>query len=105
MIMDDEISDPTFGVLPLKEIAKRQSQLIRHFQSRWKKEYLTSLHEYHKASGTSKQQVQVGDVVIIHNDIQRTNQKLAVVKKSITGLDGVSRAAEIRTAGGGQTAL
>ena len=100
MIMDDEISDSTFGVPPLKEIAKRQSQLIQHFQSRWKKEYLTSLRKYHKASGTTKQQVQVGDVVIVHDDIPRTNWKLAIVEKLITGLDGVSRAAEIRTAGG-----
>ena len=36
-------------------------------------------------------------MVIIHDDIPRTNWKLAVVEKLITGLDGITRAAEIRT--------
>ena len=39
-------------------------------------------------------------MVIAHDDIPRTNWKLAVVEKLITVLDGISRAAEIRTAGG-----
>ena len=39
------------------------------------------------------------DVVIIH-DTPRINWKLAVVERLITGLDGITRAAEIRTAGG-----
>ena len=39
-------------------------------------------------------------MVIVHDDIPRTNWKLAVVERLITGLDGISRAAEIRTAGG-----
>ena len=96
----DEISDPTCGVPSVRETAKRQSQLIQHFQSRWRKEYLTSLHEYHKTSGKTKQEIQVGDVVIIHDDTPRTTWKLAVVEKLITGLDGITRAAEIRTANG-----
>ena len=100
MITNDEISDPTFGVPPIKDKVKHQSQLIQHFQTRWKKEYLTSLREFHKASGTTKQQIQIGDVVIVHDDIPKTNWKLAVVEKLITGLDGITRAAEIRTAGG-----
>ena len=99
-IMDDEISDPTYGVASVRETAKRQSQLIQHFQSRWSKEYLTSLHEHHKTSGKTKQEIQVGDVVIIHDDTPRTTWKLAVVEKLITGLDGITRAAEIRTANG-----
>ena len=43
----EETVDPMYGVPQVKEFAKRQSQLLQHFQSRWKKEYLTSLHEYH----------------------------------------------------------
>ena len=39
-------------------------------------------------------------MAIVHDDIPRTNWKLAVNKKLITGLDGISRAAEIRIAGG-----
>jgi len=74
--------------------------MIQHFESRWRKEYLTSLREYHKAFRTTKQQIQVGDVVIIHDDVPRTNWKLAVVEKLITGLDGITRATEIRTTNG-----
>ena len=38
--------------------------------------------------------------MIIHDDIPRINWILAVVEGLITGLDGITRAAEIRTAGG-----
>jgi len=58
------------------------------------------LREYHKAFGTAKQEIQVRDVVIIYDDVPRTNWKLAVVEKLITGLDGITRAAEIRTTNG-----
>ena len=98
--ISDEISDPTYGVPSVRETAKRQSQLIQHFQSRWSKEYLTSLREYHKTSRKTKHEIQVGDVVIIHDDTPRTTWKLAVVEKLITGLDGITRAAEIRTTNG-----
>ena len=43
----EETVDPIYGVPQVKEFVKRQSQLLQHFQSRWKKEYLTSLREYH----------------------------------------------------------
>ena len=99
-ISNDEISDPTFGVPPIKDIAKRQGQLIQHFQTRWKKEYLTSLREYHKNSGATKQQISIGDVIIVHDGAPRINWKLAVVEKLITGLDGITRATEIRTVSG-----
>ena len=55
-ITDDKISDPTFGVPPIKDM-KHQGQLIEHFQNRWKKEYLRSLHECHKTPGMNKQQI------------------------------------------------
>ena len=54
-IIDDEISDPTFGVPPIKDMVKQQGQLIEHFQNRWKKEYLTFLRKYN-TTGTNKQQ-------------------------------------------------
>ena len=94
--MLDETVDPTYGAASVTEMAKRQSQLIQHFQSRWKREYLTSLREYHRCSEVIK----VGDIVIIHDDAPRAGWKLAVVEKLITGSDGVTRAGEIRTARG-----
>ena len=30
-IMDDELNDPTYGAPPVREIAKRQSELLHHF--------------------------------------------------------------------------
>ena len=39
-------------------------------------------------------------MLIVHDDIPRINWKLAVVERLITGLDGITRAAEIRTSGG-----
>jgi len=44
----DEAVDPTYGVSSITELESRQSQLIQHFQSRWIKEYLTSLRKYHQ---------------------------------------------------------
>ena len=99
-ITDDEVNDPTHGVPPVREVARRQSELLRHFQRRWKREYLTSLRENHRTVGRDGQEVKVGDIVIIHDDTPRINWKLAVIEKLITGLDGVTRAAEIRTARG-----
>ena len=85
-ITSDEISDPTFGVPPIGDMAKRQSQLIQHFEARWTKEYLTSLHEYHKTTGTTKQLVKARDVVIVHDDIPKSKWKLAVVEKLMMAL-------------------
>jgi len=42
----------------------------------------------------------VRDVVIIHDDVPRINWKLAVVERLVIGLDGCTRAAEVRTASG-----
>jgi len=63
-ITNDDKSDPTFEVPPIRQMAKHQNQLIQHFEARWTGEYLTSLHEYHKTTGTTKQQVQVEDVPV-----------------------------------------
>ena len=97
----DETVDPTYGAPPVKETAKRLSQLLQHFQSRWRREYLTSLREYHRSAGSgNKQTVKVGDVVIVHDDAPRAQWKLAIVERLIFGSDDLARAAEIRTAGG-----
>ena len=97
----DEMMDPTYGAPPVKEMARRQSLLLQHFQSRWRREYLTSLREYHRSVGSSnKQVIKIGDVVIIHDDAPRAQWRLAIVEGLMVGSDGLARAAEIRTAGG-----
>ncbi|XP_060559098.1 uncharacterized protein LOC132719352 [Ruditapes philippinarum] len=75
--------------------------LINHYWHRWKHEYLTSLRVYQRSSGTTNQTIQVGDVVIVQDDFTpRLQWSLAVVDELLTGNDGFSRAARIRTSGG-----
>lgn len=76
-------------------------ELINHYWHRWKHEYLTSLREYQRSSGTRNQTIQVGDVVIVQDDLTpRLQKNLAVVDELLTENDGFSRAARIRTSGG-----
>jgi len=69
---------------------------------RWKREYLTALHESHQITSLGKggQEIKVRDAVVVHNDVPKINLKLAVLERLITGLDGCTRAAEVRTASG-----
>ena len=100
-IEDDELKDPTLGKEShVKRQAKLQALTLRHFRARWKHEYLTSLREYHRASGNNQQRIKVGDIVLIHDDIPRINWKLAVIEGLIIGNDGLVRAANIRTVNG-----
>ena len=97
----DEITDPTFLTSSaLQERTKRQTQILQHFQQRWKREYLTSLRDTHKGTNTSKQIIKVGDIVLVHDDVPRSRWQLAVIEELIEGLDGYTRAAKIRTAKG-----
>ena len=61
------------------------------------KEYLTSLREFHKASGINIQNVKAGDVVLIHNDGHRLHWRLGIVDSLIQGNDGLVRAVNVRT--------
>ena len=96
---DDNTDDPDY--LDGTAIRKRHdnhSRILQHFQSRWKREYLTSLREFHKATGQYRRQINVGDIVVIHDDKQpRLNWKLAIVEGLIEGHDGLVRAANVRT--------
>ena len=58
---------------------------------------MTSLREFHRASGNNLQQIKVGDEVLIHDEGPRINWKLAIVEEPIKGNDGLVRATHIRT--------
>ena len=75
----------------MRKQADRHGQLIRHFWSHWKKEYLTSLREFNKlkVSESDKQIIRKVDVVIIHDDKPRLYWKLAIVENLIKGNDGL----------------
>ena len=97
----DELTDPSFGdASHTRKRAKVQALILRDFQTRWRREYLTSLREYHKISGNNIQSVKKGDVVIVHDDAPRMTWKLAVIEDLVIGRDGLTRAVTIRTANG-----
>ncbi|XP_052268588.1 uncharacterized protein LOC127869969 [Dreissena polymorpha] len=81
-------------------MASRRELLIQQFYRRWKTEYLTSLREHHRMSGSNTQTINTGDVVQIHDDGPRCRWKLAVVVDVVTGRDGHIRAAKVRTSNG-----
>ena len=101
-IEEQDLEDPTFGSLTdINRRAQLQSFLLNQFRSRWRHEYLTSLREYHRTSGTNNgQHIKIGDVVLIHDDAPRITWRLAVIEELIRGKDGLVRAASIRTAQG-----
>ena len=87
----DELTDPTFG--DAGRICKRdnvQAAILRDFQTRWHHEYLTSLRDHHRASGSNNQSVKKGDVVIVHDETSRMTWKLAVIEDLIIGRDGLT---------------
>ena len=100
MVEDDELVDPNHGQSDesdLRRRAKMQAVILKQFWKRWKLEYLTSLREFHKTTGNNTQQVRIGDVVLVHDDVPRINWQLAVIEDVVRGSDGLIRAAYIRT--------
>ena len=90
---------------PLTYVSSDQSDPVTHhnhllqsFWTRWKRDYLTSLREFHRKSGCKSQSTKIGDVVVVHDDQPRLMWKLAVVEDLIIGNDGLVQAAHIRTA-------
>ena len=88
-----------------KDLRKRAKQLLRCKQAmwnRWTREYVRGLREQHRITRPkSIQYPKVGEVVIVEEDQKpRNTWKLAIVKQLITGKDGVTRGAKLKTAGG-----
>lgn len=98
---DDEIADPNFGdTSQIRYRARVHAVIIKQFWNRWRHEYLTALRETHKTTGNNKQHVNVGDIVLVHDDSARVNWKLAIIESVNKGKDGLIRSANIRTANG-----
>jgi len=95
---EDEVHDPDFrDTSEVRSRAKKQVQIIGHFQSRWKSEYLTALRETYRLCGSNTQHVKAGDVVLIHDDTPRVNWRMAVIESVNKGRDGVIHSANIST--------
>ena len=101
---DDETIDESFQIggsdSLLRKRAKTQALLMKHFWVRWKQEHLTSLREFHRTTGRNDQNVNVGDLVLVHDDIPRVHWKLAVITEVVKGKDGLIWSAIIRTTNG-----
>ena len=66
MCEDDEVIDAdyqigTSGSL-LRRKVKTQALLLKHFWTRWKQEYLTSLREFHRITGNNKQKINMLEI-------------------------------------------
>ena len=70
MCEDDEVTDVDFQIglsdSLLRRKVKVQSLLLKQFWTGWKREYFTSLREFHRTTGNNKQKIATGDVVLIH---------------------------------------
>ena len=95
-----DYSDPDFGDTNIQTRAKKQGALLQHFWTRWRQEYLTGLREFHQTSGSNVQTIKSGAIVLVHDDTPRLTWRLAVVEDTISGQDGLIRAANIRTSTG-----
>ena len=70
--------------------------------NRWTREYVRGLRGQHRTTRPkSVQYPKVGDVVIVKEN-QKTRNTWKLVKQLITGKDGVTRGAKLKTAGGNQ---
>ena len=95
---EENLDDPDYvDATTMRKQVDKHTRILNHFKSRWKREYLTSLREFHKACGHNKQLVKKGDVVLIHDEKPRLNWKLAVIEDLLMGNDGCVRAANVRT--------
>jgi len=96
--IEDEPPLATRDELILSE--KRLTDSFKYFWKRWLKEYLQDLDKFH-ASGKSKRQPKVGEVVMIHDeDSKRVLWKIGLVTEHIVGRDGKVRAVWLRTSNG-----
>ena len=49
----------------IRKRVKTQALLFRHFWTRWQKEYLTALCEFHCSTANSTETIRDGDIVLI----------------------------------------
>ena len=97
-----ELRDIDVLILSKPALLKRDQNLrtlLKHFWSRWKWEYLTSLWEFHRnKTGEDLHVIRVGDIVYWQEDkVQRQQWNMAKVEKLLPGKDGIVRAAVVRT--------
>jgi hypothetical protein len=77
--------------------ARHQARVLKNFTDQWRKEYLLSLRESSRSQASCRNEISVGDVVILKNDsTARVFWKLAKIESLITSKDNVVRSATVR---------
>ncbi|XP_064475786.1 uncharacterized protein LOC135389683 [Ornithodoros turicata] len=82
----------------LRQYLKVQRRHRSQFWSRWRKEYLLQLRSAHMTRHKPESQLQVGDVVVIHDKGPPLMWKLGRVTQAFPGRDGVVRACAVALA-------
>ena len=73
------------------------TRILNHFWSRWRREYLVDLRETHRIKNNQVAEVNVGDVVLIHDaNAKRGMWKIGIIEEVITGRDKQIRGAKVR---------
>ena len=105
----DDQEDEEFS-LDSNQLTKRMkhfNNVLNHFWKHWRSEYLVELREAHsytakKQSSTSPSGVEVGDIVVVHDDhLPRGFWKLGRIDSIMKGKDGHIRGATVKVASKG----
>ena len=101
---EDDDEEFMIKVVDEKMLTKRvqyHERLMKSFWLRWQREYLTSLRQAHKGKRVKEgSTLNVGDVVLLHDELPRNQWKLGVIEKVFPGIDGQVRAVNVRVASG-----
>ena len=84
----------------------KKLKIKNQFVSRWEAEYLASLRERHKDCYNNKyweDSIRIGDIVLIQDATPRLTWSLGRVIDLLTGEDGVTRVARLKTSSGETT--
>ncbi|KHJ85432.1 integrase core domain protein, partial [Oesophagostomum dentatum] len=89
-----------------KRAITEAEKLTAHFGTKWKTEYLIKLRDHHVLYGgnykSPKQVPQIGDIVLIDDDLQisKNHWPVGLIRDFITSRDGKIRSAVLRTGTG-----
>ena len=75
------------------------NKLVTHFWTRWQREYLTELREFHRCKNRiPDKQIAHGEVVLIYEEsLPRSRWRMGVVDKLYIGKDNFVRGCKLRT--------
>ena len=95
----ESVSDaPVIHNISVENVSKKVDTTLKHFWSRWAKEYLSELRERQRIiGGNNARVIKSGDVVIVHEDfVPRHMWRLGLIENLIKGKDGHVRGAYVR---------